>query len=121
MSKAKSPDAPPDKVELYEKLVATHSEIERKGAGIPYTSLNGHMFSYLNAAGTMALKLPKAEIEKFLAKYDAKLMEAYGIIQKEYISVPDSLLENTEELKPYLAMSFDYVKTLKPKPTKKGE
>jgi TfoX/Sxy family transcriptional regulator of competence genes len=38
---------------------------------------------------------------------------------KEYVTVPDKLLENTEELKKYLDLSYEYVKTLKPKPTKK--
>src|SRR5262245_35597433 len=39
--------APEDKLKLYEKLVATNPKVERKGATMPYTSLNGHMFSYL--------------------------------------------------------------------------
>ena len=37
----------------------------------------------------------------------------------EYVTVPDALLANTEELKPYLDMSFEYVKGLKPKASKK--
>ena len=39
---------PPDRLELYERLVATLPGIERKGATMPYTSVNGHMFSYLS-------------------------------------------------------------------------
>jgi hypothetical protein len=38
---------------------------------------------------------------------------------KEYVRVPDKLLANTKELKKYLAKSYDYIETLKPKPTKK--
>jgi Glycosyl hydrolase family 53 len=34
------------KVSLYDKLVATHPDAVRKGATMPYTSLNGHMYSY---------------------------------------------------------------------------
>jgi len=111
--------APADKIALYEKLVATNPKVKRKGATVPYTSLNGHMFSYLNSDGVLALKLPAGEREKFLGKYKTGLVEAYGIVQKEYVTVPDSLLANTEELKPYLDMSFEYVKGLKPKPSKK--
>ena len=37
----------------------------------------------------------------------------------EYVAVPDSLLENTKELKKYLELSYEYAKTLKPKPTTK--
>jgi hypothetical protein len=50
--------APPEKIALYEKLVATNPKIERKGATVPYTSLNGNMFSYLSKAGKLALRLP---------------------------------------------------------------
>ena len=92
MSTAKKNNVPPEKLELYEKLVATNPDIERKGASVPYTSLNGNMFSYLHASGVMALRLPAGEREKFLAKYKTKLFEAYGIVQKESVTVPDALL-----------------------------
>ena len=42
MSTAKKNNVPPEKLELYEKLVATNPDIERKGASVPYTSLNGN-------------------------------------------------------------------------------
>jgi hypothetical protein len=41
MSAAKKNNIPADKLELYEKLVATNPKVERKGAANPYTSLNG--------------------------------------------------------------------------------
>ena len=50
--------APPDRLELYEKLIATNPSVKRKGATVPYTSLNGHMFSYLSKEGKLALRLP---------------------------------------------------------------
>jgi hypothetical protein len=37
----------------------------------------------------------------------------------EYVTVPDALLEDTETLKPYLRMSYEYVTSLKPNPTTK--
>jgi hypothetical protein len=115
----KSPSAPEDKVKLYEKLIATNPDVERKGATLPYTSRNGHMFSYLHQSGLMALKLPKEQIDQFLKKYDTKLFEAYGILQKEYVTVPDRLLAKTSELKKYFDMSYQYIGSLKPKPTRK--
>ena len=45
MSAPKKSTAPADKLALYEKLIATHPQIERRGAANPYTSLNGHMFT----------------------------------------------------------------------------
>ncbi|HEX4593934.1 MAG TPA: hypothetical protein VH157_06650 [Bryobacteraceae bacterium] len=119
MSAPKKSTAPADKLELYEKLVATNPSIERKGATHPYTSMNGNMFSYLHPSGAMTLRLPEDEREKFLKKYKTTLFEAYGVVQKEYVKVPDALLKNTKELQKYFALSYAYAQTLKPKPTKK--
>jgi TfoX/Sxy family transcriptional regulator of competence genes len=111
--------SPPEKVALYDKLIATVPEIERKGDANPYTSVNGNMFTLLAPPGRLAIRLPKEEREKFLKKYKAKLFEAYGAVMKEYVAVPDAMLGKTSELKKYLEMSYAYAKTLKKKATKK--
>ena len=115
--KKPAPALPADKLALYEKLVATIPSVERKGATIPYTSLNGHMFSYLGKNGRVALRLPTETRDAFLVKYETGLFEAYGIVQKEYVDVPDALLRKTAELAKYFALSHAYVASLKPKPT----
>ena len=48
---------PADKLDLYEKLITTNSKIKRKGVAKAYTPLNGHMFSYLDPSGSLALRL----------------------------------------------------------------
>ena len=108
-----------DKLLLYEKLVATNPLVERKGATVPYTSLNGHMFSYLSKEGKLALRLPPGDRDSFLKKYNAKLCQAYGVVQPEYVEVPDALLTATAELKKFFDISFAYVSAMKPKPTTK--
>ena len=106
---------PGDKLELYEKLVATKPGLERKGAKVPYTSLNGHMFSFLTKEGVLALRLPTKEREQFLEDYSTKLCEQHGRVMKEYVEVPDSLLTETEALREYFDISHEYVSSLKPK------
>jgi len=103
---------------LYEKVVATNPKVERKGAAILYTSLNGHMFSMFTKDGRMALRLPPSEREAFLKKYKTVLCEQYGIVQKEYVIVPETLLAKTAELKRHFDASYTYVASLKPKATK---
>jgi len=110
---------PADKLALYEKLIATNPKIKRKGAANPYTSLNGHMFSYLGPSGSLALRLPENEREKSLKKYKTTLFEAYRHVMKEYVTVPDRLLRNTNELRKYLDRCYEYISTLRPKPTRK--
>ncbi|MGA7234357.1 MAG: hypothetical protein WBY44_01675 [Bryobacteraceae bacterium] len=119
MAAKKKSAAPVENVELYEKLIATNPNVERKGATHPYTSLNGNMFSYLHPSGCVALRLAPGERERFLTKYKTTLFEAYGVIQKEYVTVPDSLLRNTNELRKYFDLSYQYAQALKPKPSKK--
>ena len=108
-----------EKVAQYEKLLATRPDVERKGDANPYTSFNGNMFTLLHQSETLAIRLPEEEREKFLKKYKTTLFEAYGAVMKEYVRVPDALLAKTGELRKYLDMSYEYAKTLKPKPTTK--
>ena len=103
----------------YAELVATVHEAELKGAKMPYTSMNGNMYSYLGENG-VALRLPAGLREEFLAKYRTTLYHAYGIIQKEYVTVPAELLAKTDELAPYFRASVDYAKALRPKATKRA-
>ena len=104
-----------EKIALYDKLVATNPEIERKGDTNPYTSCNGHMFSHLAPPGTLALRLPPDEVDRFIKKYESKLFEAYGVLKKDWVVVPDGLLRKTAELRPYFELSYRHAKSLKPK------
>lgn len=118
---AKKETVHPDKIPYLDKLIESVPGLERKGDTMPYTSLNGHMFSYIDKDGTYALRLPEDVRAEFLKKYKSKLHEAYGIIQKEYVDVPEKLFKNTKELKEYFVQSYEYVNSLKPKPTKKAK
>jgi hypothetical protein len=113
------PKAPADSVALYEALLATNPAIDRKGATMPYTSVNGNMFSLLTADGALALRLPAAEREAFMKQYNTALCVQYGAVMKEYVQVPATLLKNTRALAKYLEMSYRYACSLKPKPTTK--
>jgi hypothetical protein len=119
MSPAKKKSVPNKKVELYDALIRTNPKLERKGAANPYTSLNGNMFTLLHQSQTLAIRLAEPARAEFLKKYKTKLFEAYGVVMKEYVTVPDSLLKNTKELQKYLELSYEYAKALRPKTTKK--
>ena len=111
------PTAPPERVELYDRLIATQPSLTRKGATLPYTSINGNMSSYLDASGALALRLSPDDRQAFMTRYAAGLHEAYGIVQKEYVTVPDDLLAGTEQLRPWFEASVRYVSGLRPKAT----
>ena len=103
------------KLDAYKKLIASNPQLELKGANVPYTSFNGHMFSYFEKDGTFGLRLPEKDRDIFLKKYKTTLFISYGIVKKEFVLVPEKLLMNFKELKPYFDISFEYVASLKPK------
>ncbi len=117
--KKPAPRAPAEAVALYEALVATRPDVERKGAAMPYTSVNGNMFSLLTPDGTLALRLSESDRAAFMTKYDARQPVQYGVVMKEYVAVPAALLRKTRELAKYFAASHAYASGLRAKPTTK--
>jgi len=108
-----------ERLALYEKLVATNPLVERKGATMPYTSVNGHMFSLLTKEGTLVVRLPEKERDAFVKKYKTPPVVQYGAVMREYVEIPDALLAQTASLKKFFDASYRYVSALKPKPTTK--
>jgi TfoX/Sxy family transcriptional regulator of competence genes len=107
-------------LERYERLVATNPKVERKGKTLPYTSLNGHMFSFLGENDTIALRLSPDDRQAFIDRYGASLHETHGTVMREYVRVPDELADDTAALAPWFDRSYRYVAGLKPKPTKRA-
>lgn len=112
---------PAEIIDLYDSLIGTGAGIERKGAAMPYTSVNGNMFSFLSKDGMLHLRLPKEEREKFIRDFKTALSEQHGTVLKEYVAVPDDLFKDTARLKVYFLKSVTYAKSLKPKPDKKAK
>lgn len=55
---AETAEIPPETLALYEALAATCPGLERRGRAMPYTAVNGNMFSFLTPTGTLALRRP---------------------------------------------------------------
>ena len=114
MAKAKY-TGPAEKLALYEQLVASVEGVERKGAANPYTSRNGYMTSFLDKAGEVSLRLSKADQAEFIEAYDTRVPMQYGKNMPDFAVVPDTLLENLDEVRPWFVRSWDFVGTLEPK------
>lgn len=111
---------PPEALTQYGAVVdASRSETVIKGAKNPYTSRNGHMFSFLTPDGSMALRLSEELGEQFQAEYDSGPVMQYGRVMRGYVSVPDQLLAKPAELAPWFDEAWDWIGSLPPKPTKK--
>lgn len=108
---------PPDALARYDALIAGNPAVERKGAKNPYTSRNGHMFSFLDETGTLAIRMSDELQAEFSERYKTGPVVQYGRIMRGYLSVPDDLFERSSELQPWFDAAHDWIGTLKPKPT----
>lgn len=100
--------APIDKQRLYERLVAAAGIEAKVNFGASYTAVHGNMFSIISKHGVVGIRLPTADREAFLEKYDAEIFRADPAWppNPEYVAVPDTLLKNTKALQPYLERSY---------------
>jgi hypothetical protein len=70
----KKTSVPPDKLRLYERLIASIDGIDTKSNfGSAYTAINGNMYSMISKYGVVGIRLPEPERSAFLDKYDASI------------------------------------------------
>lgn len=99
----------------YDALVATNDKFERKGKTMPYTSANGYMFSLLNKDGELGIRLPKESQVAFREKFNTGEFRSHGAVMRDYVRVPNEIIDDINTLSPYLEESFQFVMSLPPK------
>ena len=105
---------PAEALERYTAVVEGSGDVV-KGAKNPYTSRNGHMFSFLDPEGTMAIRLSDELYDDFLSQYDSGPVIQYGSVMRGYVAVPDDLLSDADEAGTWFKKSFEWIGTLEPK------
>ena len=112
---------PPAALDQYRAVVdAASSDAAIKGAKNPYTSHNGHMFSFLTPEGTLALRLSDELGEEFQSLHESGPVMQYGSVMRGYVSVPEDLLAEPAGLAAWFDKARSWIDSLPPKPTKKG-
>lgn len=109
---------PVDALKRYAAVVEEAGDVV-KGAKNPYTSRNGHMFSFLDGDGTMALRLSDELADEFVSRYESGPVIQYGSVMRGYVSIPDDLLSDTGEIGSWFEKAYEWIGTLEPKATKK--
>ena len=104
-----------DRLKLYDSIVAQCPNFERKGKSMIYTSTNGYMFTLLNKAAEIGIRLSKASQKEFKERYKATEYKSYGAVMRDYVKVPEALYTETQLLVDYFNESYAFVMTLKPK------
>ncbi|HEX2571775.1 MAG TPA: TfoX/Sxy family protein [Polyangia bacterium] len=111
--------APPSMVALFDEVLPGAPEVERrKMFGYPAGFANGHMFMGLFQEH-LVLRLDTADREAFLRLPEAQQFEPMpGRPMREYVMATPSMLEDTDELRPWIKRSLGFVLSLPPKEAK---
>ena len=103
-----------ERLVLFDKIVVM-AGFERKGKTMPYTSDNGHMFSLLNKAGEIGIRLSKEEGKAFQDSYSTGPFKSHGANMRGYVLIPDQLLAQPEKVAELLKAGHSFVLSLEPK------
>lgn len=101
---------------VFDAMIAAVPGVERKGASLPYVSLNGNMVASISKAGVIGLRLAPADLAEFLAVHRTTLFESLpGFYQKDYAAVPPALLADLPVLQGWFRRSHAHVAGLRAK------
>jgi TfoX/Sxy family transcriptional regulator of competence genes len=104
-----------DVIDLFESMFPGPPATQRKMFGYPAGFVNGNMFMGLFQE-SLILRLPEGPREEFLKVHSAKLFEPMaGRPMREYVGVPQAVMQNKKELAACVAKAFAYGASLKPK------
>lgn len=85
---------------------------------MPYTALNGNMFTFLDKEGCLAMRLPPDARAAHEAAHGGGPVMQYGAVMKDYVAVPATATD--ADIADLFRRSLAYAQTLTPKATKKG-
>ena len=108
-----------DIIKIYAEAVESLPDIKIKGKASAYTSLNGHMFSFVDGENNLSVRLPKEVQEEIINNKGGSYSIQYGATMRGYAMLPIEIINDKEELKNLFQISYEYIQSLNPKPTKK--
>jgi hypothetical protein len=109
----------PDVLAAFDTMIAGVKGVERKGATMPYASINGNMYAMVSKANVIGVRLSESDMAAFLLSGGTPFEGIPGFVNKEYGAIPKAMLADTKMLQTWFRLSHAYASKLKPKPTKK--
>ena len=104
-----------DVIEIYKDVIDLTESSELKGKNMLYTSTNGYMYSLMNKMGQLGFRLSKEDQKEFDKKHGAEPFKSHGATMRDYVLIPEGLLDDKKILAAWLTRARNYVSTLKPK------
>ena len=106
--------------EQYTKYIEEWGKVERKGKSMPYTSLNGHMFTFIDKKNEyLAIRLSAESKAAFNIKHKMGDVIQHNSVMNGYVEIPKEMFADKVAVFKMLDQSYDYIGSLKPKPSKK--
>jgi len=110
--------SPPWLIERFDELTVDVPGERRQMFGYPCGFLNGQLFCGLFAA-SMFVRLGEVDRQKLLAVEGARVFEPMaGRPMREYVVVPDALIEDSTAVRGWLDRAASYASSLPPKAKK---
>lgn len=106
-------------LDSYAALVGNVPDLELKGRKMPYTSMNGNMFSFLAVDGTLCLRLSPADCSTFMQIHGTEPVKQYGSVMRDYVAVPEEVMKDKAILRALFQKCVANAQTLKAKSTKR--
>jgi TfoX/Sxy family transcriptional regulator of competence genes len=100
-------------IAYFEKAMSDHPGVElRKMFGYPVAFIHGQMACGVFQSSLM-MRLSETDRAEFLEKYHTKLFEPMpGRPMKEYVLIPESLMNEPGKLSPWIKRSLDFTGSL---------
>ena len=99
----------------YRDLVARFFDDIVKGKANPYTSINGNMYSLLDSAGRICLRMAEEDRAQFAESFGTEPVEQYGAIMRGYVAIPNERLAEPDTLEEAFATCLRHARALKKK------
>jgi len=110
------PKSPPGLIATFADVLPPDAE-KKMMFGYPAAFVNGNMFMSLFGTA-LILRLPEDARRELIAAGGHLFEPMKGRPMREYVAVPDAMLDNPRELKPWVRRSLTFGQSLPPKAKK---
>jgi hypothetical protein len=107
----------PKVLAAFDAMIGAVPGVTRKGAAMPYVSVNGNMYGMISKADVIGIRLGKDDLAAFMAAGGVPFEGTPGFINNEYGGVPAALLADSKTLRAWFKKSHAFAAALKPKKT----
>ncbi|MEM8881755.1 MAG: TfoX/Sxy family protein [Pseudomonadota bacterium] len=106
-------------LDAYRRVANAVGGLDVKGAKMPYTAVNGNMFSFVDDQDRLCLRFSEDRKAELNAIHGTTDVVQYGAVMRGYVALTEHVVADAEKLRALFHEAYEHALTLKPKPTKK--